>query len=83
MSKEPEALWKWPMESPASSDLRGKRYIAYARCATKQGSIQSMRRQMHLIRKFGDRHKMRCVAESRNPGIDGYTLALRPTCTDC
>jgi len=61
-----------------SKALRGKRYIAYARCATKQGSTQSMRRQLRLIREFGDRHKMRCVAESRNPGIDGYTLALRP-----
>lgn len=64
--------------TPHPENLRGKRYIAYARCATKQGSTQSMRRQLRLIREFGDRHKMCCVAESRNPGIDGYTLALRP-----
>ena len=45
--------------------LRGKRYIAYARCAAKQGSTQSLRRQIRLIRQFGDRMRMRCVDEVR------------------
>lgn len=57
--------------------LRGKRYIAYARCATKQGSTQSLRRQLRLIRQFADRCKLRCVAEVRLHGVDGYSPALR------
>jgi len=57
--------------------LRGKRYIAYARCASKQGSTQSLRRQFRLIHQFGDRFKMRCVDEVRHPGVNGHTPLLR------
>ena len=57
--------------------LHGKRYIAYARCAAKQGSTQSLRRQIRLIREFGDRLKMRYVDEVRLPGVDGHSLVLR------
>lgn len=57
--------------------LRGKRYIAYARCASKQGSTQSLRRQIRLIRQFADRFKMRCVDEVRFPGLNGHTPLLR------
>ncbi len=59
------------------SALRGKRYIAYARCASKQGSTQSLRRQLRLIRQFGDRFRMRCVDEVRHPGLNGHTPLLR------
>ena len=57
--------------------LRGKRYIAYARCASKQGSTQSLRRQLRLVRQFGDLMKMRCVDEVRFPGLSGHTPLLR------
>ncbi len=57
--------------------LRGKRYIAYARCCSKQGSTQSLGRQLRLIRQFGERFKMRCVDESRHPGLNGITPLLR------
>lgn len=57
--------------------LHGKRFIAYARCASKQGSIQSLRRQLRLVRQFGDRMKMRCVDEVRFPGLSGHTPLLR------
>jgi len=57
--------------------LCGKRYIAYARCEAKQGSTQSLRRQIRLIRQFGNRLKMRCVDEVRHPGVDGYSQVLR------
>lgn len=62
---------------PRPESLRGKRYIAYARCACKQGSTQSLRRQLSLIRQFGDRLKMRCVDEVRFPGLNGLTPLLR------
>ena len=48
---------------PRPESLRGKRYMAYARCASKQGSTQSLRRQIRLVRQFGDYMKMRCVDE--------------------
>jgi len=57
--------------------LRGRRYIAYARCASKQGSTQSLRRQLRLIRQFGNRCKMRCVDVVRSPGLNGRTPLLR------
>jgi hypothetical protein len=60
-----------------SGALRGKRYIAYARCASKQGSTQSLRRQLRLVRQFGDRFQMRCVDEVRLPGSNGITPLLR------
>lgn len=63
---------------PRPESLRGKRYIAYARCASKQGSTQSLRRQLHLVRQFGDRLRMRCVDEMRFPGLNGLTPLLRP-----
>jgi hypothetical protein len=63
---------------PQPESLRGKRHIAYARCASKQGSTQSLRRQLRLIRQFGDCLKMRCVEEVRSPGLNGLTPLLRP-----
>lgn len=57
--------------------LRGKRYIAYARCASKQGSTPSLRRQLRLVRQFGDRIRMWCVDEARFAGLSGHTPLLR------
>jgi hypothetical protein len=62
---------------PRPEGLRGKRYIAYARCASKQGSTQSLRRQIRLVRQFGDRMRMRCVDEVRYPGLSGHAPLLR------
>jgi hypothetical protein len=62
---------------PRPESLRGKRYIAYARCCSKQGSTQSLQRQLRLIRQFGNRLKMRCVDEVRLPGLNGLTPLLR------
>lgn len=65
------------MDGTRNTDLRGKRYIAYARCASKQGSTQSLRRQIRVIRQLGNDLKMRCVDEVRCPGGDGHTPLLR------
>ena len=62
---------------PRPEGLRGERYIAYARCASKQGSTQSLRRQLRLVRQFADRLKMRCVDEVRFPGLSGHAPLLR------
>lgn len=45
--------------------LRGKRYIAYARCACATGSALALRKQVRLIRQFGDSLDMQCVDEVR------------------
>lgn len=50
---------------PQPEGLCGKRYIAYARCASRQRSTQSLRRQIRLVRQFGNHVKMRCVDEVR------------------
>jgi len=65
------------MDDTDNTDLRGKCYIAYARCASKQGSTQSLRRQLRLIRQLSDGLEMRCVDEVRSPGLGGHTPLLR------
>ena len=62
---------------PPSQGLRGKRYIAYARCAAKDGSGPRLQEQVRLIRQFGDSLGMRCVDEVRLAGISGGAPALR------
>lgn len=56
---------------------RGVRYIAYARCAAEQGSAQSLRRQIHLIRQFANSLQMRCAGEVRLVK-NGISPELRP-----
>ena len=63
---------------PASQGLRGKRYIAYARCAAKAGSSPKLQEQVRLIRQFGDGLGMKCVDEVRLAGVSGRSPALRP-----
>lgn len=63
--------------TPYLQSLRGKRYIAYARCAAKQGSTRCLRRQIRIIRQFADRLNMRCVDEVRCAGISGLIPRLR------
>ena len=57
--------------------LRGKRYIAYARCAAKDGSKPKLQEQVRLIRQFGDSLDMQCVDEVRLAGISGWLPAMR------
>jgi predicted site-specific integrase-resolvase len=65
------------MNETDNADLRGKHYIAYTRCGSKQGSTQSLRRQIRLIRQLADGLEMQCVDEVRSPGLSGYTPLLR------
>jgi hypothetical protein len=62
---------------PANQGLRGKRYIAYARCAAKDGSATKLQEQVRLIRQFGDSLDMQCVDEVRLAGVSGGPPALR------
>ena len=57
--------------------LRGKRYIAYARCAAKAGAEPKLQEQVRLIRQFGDSLDMQCVDEVRLAGISGWLPAMR------
>lgn len=61
-----------------NEDLRGKTYIAYARCAAADGSAPKLREQIRLIRQFGDSRNMRCADEVRLAGVSGWLPALRP-----
>jgi len=56
---------------------RGKRYIAYARCAAAEGAASRLANQIRRIRRFGDRHGMQCVGEVRLAGVSGWRPALR------
>lgn len=61
-----------------NEDLRGKTYIAYARCAAADGSAPKLREQIRLIRQFGDSLGMRCADEVELAGVGGWMPALRP-----
>lgn len=61
-----------------NEDLRGKTYIAYARCAAADGSAPKLREQIRLIRQFGDSLGMRCADEVALAGVSGWLPALRP-----
>lgn len=62
---------------PANEALRGKRYIAYARCAARDGSEPKLQEQVRLIRQFGDSQGMQCVGEVRLAGVSGWLPAMR------
>ncbi len=57
--------------------LRGKRYIAYARCACGVGATKKLREQIRLVRQFGNSLKMHCVDEVRLVA-SGWLPAMRP-----
>jgi len=59
-------------------DLRGNRYLAYARCAAADGSATKLEVQIRRIRQFGDGLNMRCAGEVRLAGVGGWFPALRP-----
>ncbi len=46
-------------------NLRGKRYIAYARCASADGAKAKLQEQVRRIRQFCDSLDMQCVDEVR------------------
>ena len=56
---------------------RGKRYIAYARCASTDGAAVKLDEQIRSIRQFGDRLDMQCVDEVRLAGVSGWSPVLR------
>jgi len=64
-------------ESPADHALRGRRYIAYARCAAVEGSERKLREQIRLIRQFADRLGIQCVDEVRLAGVSGWRPVMR------
>ena len=64
-------------KDPANQALRGKRYIAYARCAVQDGSEPKLQEQVRLIRQFGDSLDMQCVDEVRLAGVSGGPPAMR------
>ena len=64
-------------KNPANQALRGKRYIAYARCAAQDGSEPKLQEQVRLIRQFGDSLDMQCVDEVRLAGISGWLPVMR------
>lgn len=61
---------------PANEALRGKRYIAYARCAARDGAEPKLQDQIRLIRQFGDSLGMQCVGEVRLV-VSGWLPAMR------
>lgn len=62
----------------ARQALRGKRYIAYARCAWGVGAMKKLREQIRLVRLFGDSVGMRCVGQVRLAGVNGCQPVMRP-----
>ena len=67
---------------PASQHYRGKRYIAYARCASTEEAPAKLQDQILRIRLFGYRLGMQCVGEVRLSGVSGYTPLLRDDLRD-
>jgi hypothetical protein len=61
----------------ASQDYRGKRYIAYARCASPEGAAANLQDQIRRIRRFGDSLDMRCADEVRLAGVSGISPPFR------
>jgi hypothetical protein len=54
-----------------------RRYIAYARCAARQGSAEQLDEQIHRIKCHADRLGLRCVDEMRIAGVSGMDPLLR------
>jgi len=63
--------------SPGKPICRGKRYIAYARCAAADGAAAKLAEQIRRIRQFGDHFDMQCVDEVRLAGVSGWRPTLR------
>jgi len=61
----------------ARRHFRGKRYIAYARCACPGGAKPKLRDQIFRIRVFGALLHMECVAKVRLAGVTGITPLFR------
>ena len=61
----------------ANEALRGRRYIAYARCASPDGAEPKLQEQVRRIRRFGDSLDMQCVDEVRMAGVSGWLPAMR------
>lgn len=65
-----------------SHNCRGRRYIAYARCASSEGAPAKLQAQIRWIRRFGDGLGMHCVAEVRLAGVSGVSPPLRDDLRD-
>ena len=61
----------------ARRHFRGKRYIAYARCACPRGAKPKLRNQIVRIRAFGALLGMQCMEEIRLAGVNGITPLFR------
>lgn len=61
-----------------NNELRGKPYIAYARCAAAEGSAEKLREQIQQICQFADQMAMKRVDEIQLAGVSGWTPGLRP-----
>jgi len=65
-------------QEPTDEALRGRRYIAYARCATAEGAEQRFREQIRLIHQFADGLNMHCAGEVRIANVNGWRPVMRP-----
>ena len=65
-----------------TKQIAGKRYVAYARCATTENATTKLDRQIQAIHQFADRHAMRCVGEVRLAGVNGRTPVMRDDLCD-
>lgn len=61
----------------ARRHFRGKRYIAYARCACPGGAKPILRDQIFRIRVFGALLGMECVDKVRLAGVNGIKPLFR------
>lgn len=73
----PSEQYSTDNQADAVRDSRGKRYIAYARCASSEGAEVKLERQIRAIHRFADRLSRRCVGEVRLSGISAGPPALR------
>ncbi|MEX0643368.1 MAG: recombinase family protein [Pirellulales bacterium] len=64
-------------QAGAIRDIRGSRYVAYARSAARDGAETSLERQLSAIHHFAEGQSMRCVGEIRLVGVSGGPPALR------
>ncbi len=65
-------------EKRAKDPLRGRRYIAYARCASPEDAERQLQDQVRRIQEFGDGRDMKCVGEVRLAGVNGCVPVMRP-----
>jgi hypothetical protein len=65
------------VEPAANEAFRGKRYIAYARCASSYEAAAQLEEQIRHVRQCGDDLGLVCVGEVRLSGVNGITPVMR------